>query len=173
MDHTNGSCDSCVMAAADQYVKNNTTRSWSVHWQRPRRIPLARHIFSLEVALDVGRVTVEFGMLDRSPYRVIRIFNPSCPPEVFIWSVNSIIQLYTLWLPRLPYALVRARASQPESGCNQGYWHRAPNNTKSVHCLHLNQAMHNNICSALNMFRSFVDFCRSCGVFACRRPQAA
>ena len=65
MDHTNGSCHSCAMDTADQYAKSNTTRSGVLPWQRPRRVPLAMHIPSLEVALEFDRVNAEYCVSDR------------------------------------------------------------------------------------------------------------
>ena len=51
-----------------------------------------------------------------------------------------------------------------EFGCNQGDWSQAHHNMIRVHCLPWNPAMHTNVSSAVEMFRSFIDFCRSCGV---------
>ena len=56
MDHTNGSCHLCAMAAADHDVNNNNTRSGSVPWQRPRRVPLFWQSYCR--VLHVGSFTI-------------------------------------------------------------------------------------------------------------------
>ena len=51
-----------------------------------------------------------------------------------------------------------------EYGCNQGDWSQARHNMIHVHCLPCNPVINTNVSSAVDMFRSFIDFCRSCGV---------
>ena len=102
---------SCAMAAAGHDMNNNTARSGSVSWQRPRRVHPARHIHSTEVTLNFGRVTAEFCLSDCSPDQLTRIFHMSYPPKVFIWSVK--LNNATLYIVIPANAIVSARVSQP------------------------------------------------------------